>query len=195
VTVEGRKGPVEPIGVMVCLSADGLPRPVPRRFEVETRAKQFHPAALAVPAGSTLAFPNHDPILHNVFSVSPGNTFDLGLYGQDESKEVVLDTAGPVRVFCNVHPHMVFYTLVCPSTHVASVDAEGAFEITDVPGGTWMVTAWDERGGELEREIEVGASGATEVELALDATDFRRRQHLDKDGKPYSRRATEEPYQ
>jgi plastocyanin len=195
VTVEGRKGPVEPLGVVICLTSEGSRSPAPRRFEVETRAKQFHPAALAVPTGSTLAFPNHDPILHNVFSVSPGNSFDLGLYGEDESKEVVLATPGPVRIFCNVHAHMAFYALVCPSPHVAAVDEGGLFEIAEVPAGRWIVTAWDERGGEEELEIEVGSAGPTEVELALDATGYKRRQHLDKEGRPYSRRPTEEPYQ
>jgi plastocyanin len=195
VTVEGRKGPLDPTAVVVCLTSEGSQRPAPERFEVETRSKQFQPGALAVPVGSTLAFPNHDPILHNVFSVSPGNSFDLGLYGPDESKEIVLDSPGPVRIFCNVHAHMAFYALVCPSRHVASVDATGRFEVADVPTGRWVVTAWDERGGELEQPIEVGPSGVTEVELALDATAYRREQHLDKEGRPYSRRTKDEPYQ
>jgi hypothetical protein len=35
---------------------------------------------MAVPVGSTVAFPNFDALYHNVFSLSQPHPFDLGLY-------------------------------------------------------------------------------------------------------------------
>ncbi len=77
-----------------------------------TVRKEFLPRVLAVPAGSKVRFPNQDPILHNVFSVSGENRFDLGLYKQGEAKEAHLLQAGMVNVFCNVHHSMVGYIAV-----------------------------------------------------------------------------------
>jgi plastocyanin len=37
---------------------------------IEQREKTFMPAVMAVPVGSTVSFPNFDPIFHNVFSLS-----------------------------------------------------------------------------------------------------------------------------
>ena len=49
-----------------------------------TRRKQFVPRVLAITVGSQVRFPNEDPILHNAFSTSKDNSFDVGLYGQGD---------------------------------------------------------------------------------------------------------------
>src|SRR5262249_10557925 len=51
-----------------------------RTYEMVTVKKEFMPHVLAVPLGARVSFPNQDPILHNVFSLSTDNRFDLGLY-------------------------------------------------------------------------------------------------------------------
>ena len=40
--------------------------------------KAFEPAVLVVQNGTTVEFPNHDAVFHNVFSVTPDHSFDLG---------------------------------------------------------------------------------------------------------------------
>ena len=91
---------------VVYLEGRGIAAPA-ARFDVTISDKTFSPHVLVVPIGSTVAFPNHDPFDHNVFSVSDSNSFDLGLYGRGEGKTVTLKHPGLVRVFCNVHPRMV----------------------------------------------------------------------------------------
>src|SRR3954468_21718268 len=49
-------------------------------FKITQKDKSFAPHLLAVPVGSTVTFPNDDPIFHNVFSLSRPGPFDLGLY-------------------------------------------------------------------------------------------------------------------
>src|SRR5437667_5024622 len=41
---------------------------------------RFDPEILVIPVGSTVSFPNSDPIFHNVFSLSKLKQFDLGYY-------------------------------------------------------------------------------------------------------------------
>src|SRR5256885_2267973 len=57
------------------------PKPVrPGRFTMKQWEKELTPHVLVIPAGSTIDFPNQDPIFHNVFSRSRPGEFDLGLY-------------------------------------------------------------------------------------------------------------------
>src|SRR5262249_53305419 len=64
----------------------GAKRP-PKARVLEMRDRQLAPRFLVVPVGSTVAFPNFDPVFHDLF----GKTFDLGLYKNGEAREVTFD--------------------------------------------------------------------------------------------------------
>lgn len=193
--VDGRGRSADPAGAVVWL--DRLPGgdgpASPATHVVETRGKQFRPRVLAAPVGDRVRFPNADPILHNVFSVSPGNAFDLGLYGKGGGKEIVLRSPGVVRAYCNVHAQMVAFLVVCPSQHFSLVKPDGSFEISPAPAGTYDVVVWHERGGMETRTVTVGASDL-EVRFSLGASGFRPRPHLNKSGRPYRTDAETDPY-
>jgi plastocyanin len=166
-----------------------LPRAAPAAFELMTEGKRFTPRVLAVPTGSTVRFPNHDPFNHNVFSRSDAAPFDLGLYGRGESREVVMRRPGVVRIYCNIHATMSAVVVAVDGRSVTRPGADGGFTLADVPPGRYTLRAWHERGGEVAREIEVGATGLAGLSLSLDATDFRPVPHLNKLGKPYPAQA------
>ena len=98
--------------------------------------KRFRPRVVAVPLHGSVDFPNVDSIYHNVFSVSGGNRFDLGLYRSGASKSRQFDEAGLVRVFCNIHPQMVGFVLVVDSDFVATTGPDGKFRFDGVPAGS-----------------------------------------------------------
>ncbi len=52
----------------------------PEHVQLVQKDKMFHPHTLAVDVGSTVDFPNKDPIFHNAFSNFDGQLFDLSLY-------------------------------------------------------------------------------------------------------------------
>ncbi|HLX10463.1 MAG TPA: hypothetical protein VKY89_21625 [Thermoanaerobaculia bacterium] len=115
-------------------------------FQLLTKNKEFTPHVLVVPVGSRVQFPNQDPILHNVFSVSPGNAFDLGIYRVGPPKEKRFEQAGLVRVYCNVHQAMVAYILVLDTTAShTSPAADGSFRLTGLPKGPGKLTVWHEQ--------------------------------------------------
>lgn len=170
---------------LVWLDAAGrAPKKPAAAFTMTTRSKEFLPHVVAVPAGSTVNFPNEDPIAHNLFSLTPGNTFDLGLYRRGGGKAHKFDTPGVVNVYCNVHPNMSAVVHVMSTPWYGFADANGNYSF-DVPPGKYRVTAWNEQGGSVSQEIDVKNASMTVPLLTIDGRNFRLVQHTNKFGKTY----------
>lgn len=186
---KGGKGPARGSDVRQALVwfEPASPAPVkPSTFVMTTRDKQFMPRVLTIPRGSRVRFPNEDVILHNVFSVSGGNSFDLGLYRRGAGKEQKFDQPGLVRVFCNVHHSMVAYILVLDTPWVATPDAEGGFVLTGLPRGPGRLTVWHEQAEPATMEVQVPR--AELISARLEIVRPRIPPHLNKTGKSYSKR-------
>lgn len=156
-------------------------------FTMTTRGKAFLPHVVAVPAGSTVTFPNEDPITHNLFSVTPGSTFDLGLYRKGPGKPQKFVAPGVVNVYCNIHPQMSAVLHVMATPYYGFTDANGDYSF-DVPAGKYRVTAWNEQGGSATSDIEVLGDGkvAGATLLTIDGRNVRAAaQHKNKFGQAY----------
>jgi plastocyanin len=127
----------------------------------------FEPRVIAITRGSTVDFPNADPYFHNVFSLSSGASFDLGRYKKGESRSRVFTKPGLVKVYCHVHSQMSASILVLGNEHFTRPDKDGAFVLADIPGGTWRLSAWQERLGETLQSITVVPGQTTRVEFNL----------------------------
>lgn len=158
--------------------------PPPGEFVMETQRKRFEPRVLVVPVGSRVRFPNRDPILHNAFSISPGNAFDLGLAGAGEGGEARFGDAGVVRVFCNVHHRMAGYVVVLDTPFHAAPGADGGFRLAGLPPGPGELVVWHERAEPLRRRVDPAAGP---VSLTLELTHPLVPPHLNKLGRPYER--------
>ena len=157
--------------------------------EMITRRKEFTPRVLVVPEGATVAFPNRDPILHNVFSVSEPRPFDLGLYGRGEVGRVRFPRAGVVRIFCNVHHDMVGYVVVLDTPCHGRPEADGRFRLTGLPPGPGTLRVWHEQAEPFSARVEVPEVGsANPVTVPLDLERPRIPPHLDKFGRSYRER-------
>ena len=74
-----------------------------------------------------MSFPNRDRLYHNVFSVSPTLSFDLGQYkSSDPPRTQVFEKAGLVPVYCNIHPQMISYVVVLENRAFAVTGEDGA---------------------------------------------------------------------
>ncbi len=155
----------------------------PTAVDVAMQRKEFVPRVAVATPGSSVRFPNRDPILHNVFSVSAPNEFDLGLYRSGEGEAVMFEQPGVVRVFCNVHHSMVAYVLVVDTPHFARVGVDGSFKLTGLPPGGGRLTVWHDRSEPWSRAIE-GSTGPVAVDLTIDRARVPR--HANKFGKPYA---------
>jgi plastocyanin len=156
---------------------------MPGKVTIEQVRKQFLPSWAVVQRGKTVEFPNLDNIYHNVFSLSSGNSFDLGLYASGEdAKAHTFTEAGVVDIHCNIHPNMAASVLVVPNRYFAKVRADGTFELTGVPSGKRKIAAWAP-GSKLSSDwVEVDPGGTSEVSLRLES---KSPSHTRKDGRPY----------
>jgi hemoglobin len=142
VTING-KSP-SGLGVVMLWPEKNTKKRVPKLRFIEQRNKAFAPHVMAVPVGSTVAFPNFDPVFHNVFSLSKIKPFDLGMYKNGESREVKVDKAGIVRLGCNLHASMMAYLIVVDAPHYVVVDADGSYSFKSLAPGKYRVQAWNE---------------------------------------------------
>ncbi|HEX2225444.1 MAG TPA: hypothetical protein VHN15_14680 [Thermoanaerobaculia bacterium] len=161
-------------------------RPPAEPFVMTTRKKEFVPRVLAIPRGSRVRFPNEDLILHNVFSVSGGNSFDLGLYRAGAGKDKRFTESGLVRVYCNVHHDMVAYVLVLDTPYFVSPEANGEFVLTGLPKGRGRLTIWHEQAEPFTMDLQLPA--ASPVLGRLEVTRPQVPPHLNKSGQSYFRR-------
>ena len=171
---------LEPIAV-----AARLPDRARETQQMTTRNKMLMPHVLAIPVGSTVQFPNEDPISHNLFSLSSGNAFDLGLYRRGAGKTEKFDAPGIVNVYCNVHPNMSAVIHVMSTPYYTFADGSGHYALDVVPG-RYRLIAWNEQGGTSQTLIDVGTSGVALAALTIDSRNFRDTAHTNKLGKPYS---------
>jgi plastocyanin len=140
---------------------------VPRKAELLQEHESFAPHVVAVTRGSTVDFPNGDPIYHNVFSLSGAGTFDLGRYPQGQSRSWKMTKAGIVKVFCHIHSQMSATILVFDHPYFTTPAGDGAFTLGNVPAGSYTIVGWHERVGERTAKVTVERGRATTVNLSL----------------------------
>lgn len=162
--------------VVLYLEGSTLPAQEPgRKVSMQQKNRQFSPDILVVPVGSTVAFPNQDPIFHNVFSLSSPKSFDLGVYDKGDSRNVTFNKPGIVFVFCHLHPNMAGTIVVTPSRFYAQIDDSGHYTIPNVPPGHYTLVAWHKAAGFSRRPITIERGhDLTEdftVPLALDESE------------------------
>ena len=154
-----------------------------KKVEIDQVNKTFTPSWAVIEKGTEIVFTNSDNIYHNVFSRSRGNSFDLGMYRKgDDAKSHRFLRAGPVDVFCNIHPRMAVSVLVVPNQYFAKVQADGSFSIANVPPGKHKVVAWAPGSNTSSKSVQVSSGGSAKVELALES---KSQGHTNKHGRPY----------
>lgn len=132
------------------------PTDKPANGRIDNKQMNFIPYVDVVSVGGTVTFANSDPFPHNVFS--PDNEkWDIGQIAQNGSKTRKFDKPGAYTLLCNLHPNMKGYVLVVPGSMFAKADAKGAFQMKDVPAGTYKVTAWAP--GTKPQTVSVTVSG------------------------------------
>jgi len=179
-------------GVVVWLEPLSPPRSIPIKSihaEIVQKNKTFTPHVLAITTGTTIDFPNYDPIFHNAFSNYDGQIFDIGLYPPGSTRSITFRREGIVRVFCNIHPAMSAVIVVLKSPYFSVSDKTGLIEISEVPPGSYRLHVFHERATEqtlasLVRTIDL-TDHLTLPPLSVSESGYIQPPHKNKFGKNY----------
>jgi plastocyanin len=138
--------------------------------QVQQLDRRFTPDLVVVPVGSTVTFPNMDPIFHNIYSLSKPRTFDLGSYDKGQTRKVAFPKPGIVDVYCHLHPNMAATIVVTPNRWYARPDDTGKYTIPDVPPGQYTIVAWHKSVGFFRKPIvvETGHDSVADFFIPLD---------------------------
>lgn len=135
----------------------------------------YVPRLIAAQTNQEVVFINSDSVFHNVKSFTKANPeFNLAMptKGQRISKrfaqpEVFLQTK------CSVHPWMGAYIAVVDHPYFAITDANGTFEIRNLPPGTYTVELWHEVFGTQTQTVTLGASGSHALNVSFRKQDTK----------------------
>jgi plastocyanin len=133
----------------------------------------FEPHVLGLMAGTPVTLKSSDSTNHNVnvkLKVSPFNS-TISPGGSTEFK-----TQGPERtpgqVVCDIHPWMTSWWMVLDNPYIAVTDANGNYEIKNVPAGSQKVVVWQEAFGYVTpssgQEVSIKPNEPNVADFTLD---------------------------
>ena len=155
--------------VVIWLEGAHDPKPPDTTIKISQRSLQFSPDFAIAVKGQKVEMPNDDDVVHNVYSFTGLNQFNLGLYAKGESRTVVFDHTGIVDVFCSIHHQMHARVFVVPTKYFANGMPGHSFTLADVPPGKYVLKAWHQRSHMMEKTIIVPATGTVTADINLEA--------------------------
>lgn len=169
--IKGKVNGVSGVSVVYVDTIAGKTFPAPEKhIVIDQKGLMFHPHVTAVQAGTAVDFLNGDTVAHNVFwpSISGNKKLghNLGTWPKGEKKSFKFDTPGVAALLCNVHPEMSGYVVISPTPYFAETDESGNYTISNVPDGSYTVTAWHEGAKPQSKPVSVAGSATADFSLS-----------------------------
>jgi hypothetical protein len=137
---------------------------------------EFLAPVFAARVGQPIDVRNSDPIGHNT-NIAGTSFNQLIPAGAGTVYKADAETGMPTMVTCNIHPWMKAWLVVRTNPYAAVSNADGSFEIKNVPAGEVELQMWHEKAGYIG-EINVGgkaektAKGRKKVKVEAGETDL-----------------------
>jgi hypothetical protein len=137
---------------------------------LENRACRFDPHVQVAEVGQWLELRNSDPILHNADArIGQDTIFNVALTPARHVRKP-LARAGLVAITCDVrHTWMKAFVAVTDHPYHTVTDAEGAYEIRDLPPGRYTVRVWHEELGIQAEPVTIKAAETATVDVTYPA--------------------------
>ncbi|UUO06213.1 hypothetical protein M4951_23010 [Blastopirellula sp. J2-11] len=141
-------------------------------IDVDNIACVYDPHVTFIRTSQKAKFKNMDPIPHNVkvdgFANAAMNTLipAMGEFVQSFPEE----ERTPIPASCSIHPWMSAYLLIRESPYAVVSQADGSFELANVPVGKWTFQFWHTAGGymselQMQGKPQKDRRGQYEIEV------------------------------
>jgi plastocyanin len=172
--VTGDKGALANVIVYVSTGAEDYSFTTPSDpVEIDQKGCQYHPHILGLMAGQTLSVVNDDPTTHNIHPV-PKDNREWNESQPPGSAPIMQSFARPevpIPVKCNVHPWMKAYIGVFANPYFQVTGKDGAFDLKNLPPGTYTIVAWQELYGASDPQtVTIGPKETKTVNFVFKAT-------------------------
>jgi len=162
--VTGADNGVANVFIYMQKAPKGTAKPTPSEEAVifDQKNCRFLPHCMVVPTGQLVKVLSDDTVGHNTHSyparnnainntVAPGDRVGALQFVYKSSERE------PLRVVCDFHSWMIAWHLPVDHPFVALTDADGNFEITDLPSGDHVFTVWHEaaKGKFVKRKLKI----------------------------------------
>ncbi len=166
-------GSIKDVFVYVKTGLEGQKFEAPKEaVTLDQHGCQYNPKVFGIQVGQPLEIKNSDNTLHNVHSLSANSPqFNLGMPLQNmKLKKTFAKPEVMVKMKCEVHPWMHAYAGVLDNPFYAVTNADGSFEIKNLPVGKYTIEAWHAKFGTITQEVTIAAdTDAPNLALKLKA--------------------------
>ncbi len=114
-----------------------------QKLTIRQNDLKFSPQHSVVQVGSTVTFSNEDREVHNIFSKSLSNQFNLGAMASGSFKTIEFTQAGPVVLRCNMHKDMIGTLFVVPNGYYTKPGANGDYQFENIKSEGYIMQVWD----------------------------------------------------
>lgn len=130
----------------------------------------YGPHILGVMAGQDITFRNSDGLLHNI-SASPtvNRGFNIGQPVSMDTQRSFSSAEVMVPLQCSAHSWMNAYVGVLDHPYHSVSSASGAFSLSTLPPGDYVIEAWHETYGTQTQNVTVATGETAEVTFTFSA--------------------------
>jgi plastocyanin len=137
---------------------------------IEQKGCLYQPHVLAMQANQPLEVVNDDPVTHNIHPM-PSNNRE---WNKAEVPGSRIDETFPreevaIPVKCNLHPWMRGYVAVFKHPYFMVTGKDGSFALSNLPPGSYTITAWHEKLGTMTQKVTIGASESKNIDFVFKA--------------------------
>ncbi len=140
----------------------------PQKLTIRQNGLQFSPQHSVIQVGSTVTFSNEDREVHNIFSKSLSNQFNLGAMASGSFKTFEFTQAGPVVLRCNMHKDMIGTLFVVPNGYYTKPDTNGDYQFDNIKSEGYIMQVWDPMLAPDEVEANLLSADLTGVDQTFD---------------------------